>query len=191
MVFECAGFLHENVAALERAFAADAGGNGALVRNILAGEREQRRAVLAAERERECGGAFLGVAGTDDVEIGNEAQGADGLHRLVRRAVLADADAVVREDVGDGQFAERGEADARAAVVGEHEERGAAGAEEAVVGDAVADRAHGVLADAEPDVAAQRILLREIAAVLDVVLRGAEEVGAAGDDMRAPPSRGG
>ena len=40
------------------------------------------------------------------------------------------------------------------------------------------------VADAEPDVAALRIGGGVVAAVLDVVLRGAEEVGAAGDEIR-------
>ena len=71
-----------------------------------------------------------------------------------------------------------------AQVIGEDQEGRAAGAEEAVVGDAIADRAHGVLADAEPDVAAERVGFGEIAAVLEVVLGGAEEVGAAGDELR-------
>jgi hypothetical protein len=128
-------------------------------------------------------------AGADDVEVRDDAQAADGFHRLVGRAVLADADGVVGEDVGDRQLGQRGEADASRAVVGEDQEGGAAGAEEAVVGDAVADGAHGVLADAEPDVAAERVGGGEIAAVLEVVLGGAEEVGAAGDESAAWPWR--
>jgi hypothetical protein len=40
-----------------------------------------------------------------------------------------------------------------------------------------------VLADPEPDVAAGRVRSGEVAAVLDVVLGGTEEVGAAGDDL--------
>ena len=111
---------------------------------------------MRLKRGGEGAGGFLGIGGADHVEIRDHAQAADGLDRLVRRAVFADADGVVGEDVGHRQLGERGEADARAAVVGEDEERRAAGAEEAVVGDAVADRAHGVLADAEPDVAARR-----------------------------------
>jgi hypothetical protein len=41
-----------------------------------------------------------------------------------------------------------------------------------------------VLADAEPDVAAERVGRGEIAAVLEVVFGGAEQVGAAGENLR-------
>ena len=71
------------------------------------------------------------------------------LDRLVGRAVLAEADRVVRPDVGDRQLHERGQPDGAAHVVGEGEERAAVDAGAAVQRDAVHDRAHGVLADAE------------------------------------------
>ena len=84
------------------------------------------------------------------------------------RAVFADANAVVREDVNHRQVRERGEADRRAAVVGEDEERRAARAEDTVRGDAVHDRTHAVLADAETDVATCAV------AGLEVVVAGFE-----------------
>ena len=60
---------------------------------------------------------------------------------------------VVGEDVDDRDFHERGQADRRAAEVGEDEEAGAVGAD-LRQGHAVEARAHGELADAEVDVAA-------------------------------------
>ena len=63
------------------------------------------------------------------------------LDRLVRRAVLAEADRVVREHVDDAQLHQRRHAHGVAPVVGEHEERAAVGDEAAVQREAVHDRA--------------------------------------------------
>ena len=71
------------------------------------------------------------------------------LDRLVGRAVLAEADRVVRPDVGHRQLHQRREPDRAAHVVGEGQERATEDASAAVDGDAVHDRAHAVLADAE------------------------------------------
>ena len=49
------------------------------------------------------------------------------LDRLMRRAVLADADRIVREDVDDRNLHQRGQPDRRTAVVGEDEEARAEG----------------------------------------------------------------
>src|SRR3712207_7675247 len=54
------------------------------------------------------------------VEPGNRAQGRQMLDRLVGRAVLAEADRVVRPDVGDRQLHQRREADRRAHRSEEH-----------------------------------------------------------------------
>ena len=124
---EGCGFLHEDVAALERALAAGGGAGEAEEREILTAEREQRGAVSAAEGRGEGGSGFFGVGRADDVEVRNDAEAADGFDGLVSGAVFTDADAVVREDVGDRQFCQGGEPDARAAVVGEDEESRAAG----------------------------------------------------------------
>ena len=100
------------------------------------------------------------------------------------RAVLADSDGIVGENEGRRQLGQRGEADRRADVIGEDAEGRTAGAEDTVVGDAVADRAHGVLADAEPDITAERVLGGEIALAGEIVFRGTEEIGAAGEELR-------
>ena len=100
------------------------------------------------------------------------------------RAVLADAHRIVGEDIGHRQAGEGGEPDRRPQVIGEHQERGRRGAEQAVVGDAVADCAHRVLADAEPDVAAERVGAGKLAAVGEVVLGRPEQVGRPGEQLR-------
>ena len=132
-------------------------------RHLLARERQQRRAVAPLQRRGERAGGFLGIAGADHVEIRNHPQRRDRLDRLVRRAVLAHADGVVREDVDDGQVrrAPRAASSGRE-VVGEHQEGRARRAEHAVVGDAVAHRRHRVLANAEADVAAGAVRWIEI-----------------------------
>ena len=89
------------------------------------------------------------------IRPGNRAQRQELLDGLVRRAVLAHADRVVREDVDDRDLHDRGQADRRAAVVAEDQEARAVGPD-LRQRQAVEDRAHGVLADAEMEVAAAR-----------------------------------
>src|SRR5690606_772229 len=92
------GFADEDISTAESALAALRGRSDALVRDVLAGQREERRAVRAGEGRGEGGRILLGVARPDNVKVRDEPQAADRFHRLVGRAVLADADAVVRED---------------------------------------------------------------------------------------------
>ena len=82
-----------------------------------------------------------GVARPPDVHVGDEPQARRVLDRLVRRAVLAQADRVVREHVDHAQLHQRRHAQRVARVVGEHQERAAVGNEAAVQRDAVHDRA--------------------------------------------------
>ena len=91
-------------------------------------------------------------------------------------SVFTNTNRVVGEDVDHGKLGQSGEADGGANVVGEDEEGRAAGTEEAVVSDAVANRAHAVLADTEPDVFTVGSLGAEVAGVLDVVLGRAVKV---------------
>ena len=79
------------------------------------------------------------------------------LDRLVGRAVLAEADRVVRPDVGDRLLHQRRQPHGPAHVVAELQERAAVDAGAAVHGDAVQDRAHAVLADAEVQRPAVRV----------------------------------
>ena len=68
---------------------------------------------VPVERGDERARGLLGIGRADDVEVRDDPETRDGLDRLVGRAVLADADAVVRENVDDGQVAERREPDRR------------------------------------------------------------------------------
>ncbi len=79
---------------------------------------------------------------------------ASWLDRLMGRAVLAEEDRVVGEDVDRRQPHQGGEPDRRAHVVREDQEGPAVGAEAPRQRQAIQDRAHGVLAHAEVEVAA-------------------------------------
>jgi hypothetical protein len=83
------------------------------------------------------------------------------LHALVRGAVLAQADAVVREDVDDALLHQRGHADGVAAVVAEGQEGAAVGDVAAVQRHAVHDGGHAEFAHAVVDVAAGLAVLAE------------------------------
>ena len=99
-----------------------------------------------------------GIAGTKDVEVRNGPEGSQVFHRLMGRAVFADPDAVVGEDVHDRLVHEGGEADGRSQVVGKDEERAAVRAYASVQGETVHDAAHGVFPYAVPHVAAAVVL---------------------------------
>ena len=70
---------------------------------------------------------LVGVAGADDGHAGDRPQRRELLDRLVGRAVFADADRVVREDVDDRDFHQGRQADRHPAVVAEDQEAGAEG----------------------------------------------------------------
>ncbi len=80
------------------------------------------------------------------------------LHRLVRRAVLAEADRVVRVDEDHALLHQRRHAHGVARVVGEHQERAAVRDESAVQRDAVHDRGHAELAHAVVQVVAADVV---------------------------------
>ena len=71
--------------------------------------------VQAAAKIRQVSTTSFASAGPEHEEPGHRAQRRELLDRLVRRAVLADADRVVREDVHDGDLHQRREADRAAA----------------------------------------------------------------------------
>src|SRR5579884_2653396 len=132
------------------------GGEAAAVerRDVLAAQRNRRRAVAIGDRDAPGPDRLVGVARTDEEEVRDRAQRRVVLDRLVRRPVLAEAHAVVRVDPDGAEVGERREADGGAHVVMKDEERGSVGDDAAVEGHAVDRRAHGVLAHAEVEVAA-------------------------------------
>ena len=101
------------------------------------------------------------------------------------RAVLADADGIMREDEDGRQLHQCGETDRRPQVVREDQKGRAVGAD---LGqrEPVADRAHRVFADAEMQVAAGPVAFRERRRTFEdlACLGGTVEVGRAADQPR-------
>ena len=67
-------------------------------RNGLAREHQRRRTIARLDRHLPGDARLVGVARANHEQIRNRAQRRQLLDRLVRRPVLAQADAVVRED---------------------------------------------------------------------------------------------
>ena len=103
---------------------------------------------------RQATAVSLASPGRITVRFGIARSAGQLLDRLVGRAVLAERDAVVGEDVHDVQSHQRRQPDRRPHVVGEDQEGRAERHESAVRRQAVDDRAHRVLAHAEVEVAA-------------------------------------
>ena len=91
-------------------------------RQRLTREDQAGRRLVRRDRDLPRLDDFVGVAGPDRVEARNGAQRGEMLDRLVGRAVLTDADRVVREDEHGRQLHDRREADRRAHIVGEDQE---------------------------------------------------------------------
>ena len=121
--------------------------------HLLAREQQRGRAVGALDGGGPGDRGLDRVARTPDVHARDQAQARRVLDRLVRRAVLAQADGVVREDEDHPLLHQRRHAQRVARVVGEREEGAAVGNEAAVQRDAVHDRGHAELAHAVVDVA--------------------------------------
>jgi len=92
-------------------------------RELLAREREQRGTGTLGERDAPSRGRLVGVRRTDDEHVRDQPESGEMLDGLVRGTVLAQSDAVVREDVDRVQVAERSETDGGSHVVAESEER--------------------------------------------------------------------
>ena len=110
--------------------------------------------ISGLERELPALGGLDRVAGAEHDQIRNGAQRREMLDRLMRRAVFAEADGVVRHHMDDALAHQRGEPDRRPAIVGEHQERAGVGNDAAVQRHAVHGGRHAVLAHAVMDEAA-------------------------------------
>ena len=143
------GRLGQHVAALGHALGAAAATSRSRVGSVCRLSASAVGPVGVLQRLPPGPGGLVGVGRADHVQARDGAQRGQVLDRLVGRAVLAEADRVVRPDVGDRQLHQRGQPHRRAHVVAEDQERAAVRAGAAVQRDAVEDRAHAVLADAE------------------------------------------
>ena len=93
------------------------------------------------------------------------------------RSILAHSNGIVCEDIGHRQLGKTRNTNRRTKIISEDEEGRSTSAEETVVGDAIADRAHRMLANTEPNIAPLRSRSGIIATVLEVVLGRSVEVG--------------
>ena len=115
---------------------------------------------VAADRQFPALRRLHRVGRAEDMQVRHGAQAGELLDRLVRRAVLAQADAVMGQHVDDALAHQRGQADRRAHVVGEDEEGAGVGDQAAMQRHAVGGRGHAVLAHAVMDVAAGEVARR-------------------------------
>ena len=134
---------------------AEVGGGGVAVlidhRHALAAQEQRHRLVAVLEDVLPRLGRLVGVGGPDHQQIRDRPQGREVLDRLMGRAVLAQADAVVRADEDRRVLRQGRHADRAAHVIGEDQEGPAVRAEQTRDADAVHDRAHAVLAHAVAD----------------------------------------
>ena len=86
-------------------------------------QHERRRRLRARDGEIPAGRRLRRIRRTERVDVRQGAPHRELLNRLMRRAVFADTDAVMREDVRDRQAHERCEACHRLRVIREDEER--------------------------------------------------------------------
>ena len=157
-------------------------------RQRLAREDEHGRLVVELHDVAPGLGDLVRVGGAEHEESRHRAQRRELLDRLVGRAVLADPDRVVREDVDHGDLHQRREPDRAARVVREDEE---ARPERAAASRAPARSTiggGGELADAEVEVAAAALGGLEVACAVEgqARLRRRREVGRAADEPRHP-----
>ena len=96
-------------------------------RQLLARQRQADRPASSRDGQRPRGDRLVGIARPDEPQVRDRTERRVVLDRLVRRAVLAQPDRVVRPDVEDVQVGQRREADRPAHVVAERQERAAVG----------------------------------------------------------------
>ena len=122
-------------------------------RQRLAGQHQQAGTVGAADRQLPALRRLHRVGGAIHVQVRHRPQAGEMLDRLVRRAILAQADRIVRQHVDHPLAHDGAHADRRTHIVGEHKERAGVRDQPAMQRHAVRGGAHAMLAHAEMDVA--------------------------------------
>ena len=160
----------------------------------LAGKDESRRAVVVLESHFPCGESFECICRTEHEHFGlavflrevfEQADLRFVFDGLVRRAVFAHAEAIVREHVLDRQAHEGGHADSGLHEVAEHEERGANREQALLQRDTVHDGTHRKFCNAHLDERALEVVSAEDARLVEERLRvvGVGEVGGTANDV--------
>ena len=155
------------------------------IRHALARQQQCRRSGALLDRGLPRAERLEHVGGAPDFQIRNQAQRGRVLDRLVCRAVLAEADRIMREHMNDALLHQRGHAQGIAAVVAEREKRAAVGNEAAMQAHAVHDRGHAELAYAVAKVIARSITAR-VHAAFEVREVRCREIGGAAEHFRQP-----
>ena len=99
------------------------------------------------------------------------------LDGLMRRAVFAQSDGVVREHIDDPLPHQRAQPQRRAQIVGKNQESRGVGNGPAVRRNAVADGAHGVFPHAEMQVAPAEIARPDMPGIVEDGQRGRRQIG--------------
>ncbi len=152
---------------------------------ILAAEREQRRPVGAAQRQRPAFGGLDRVGGAEHGEIGDRAETHELLDRLVGRPVLAKPDRIVGHHINDADLLQRREPDRRPAIISEDQEGAAIGNHAAVQRHPVHRRGHAEFANAVIDITSGIIVFCECLLALCFGIVRTGEVGRAANRPRA------
>ena len=124
-------------------------------------------------------GGFHRIARAIHGKVGNDPHGCQMLHRLMRRAIFAKADRVMGHHIDDALAHQGGQADRRAAIIGEHQKRAAIGNDAAMQRQSIHRRRHAMFADAVIDIAAGIIGCGKGFHVLRLGVVGAGQVGRA------------
>ena len=124
-------------------------------RKLLASEHETHGAFRVRQRHAPGLDCLRGVARPHHRHVRHGSQTGQLLDGLMRRAILAERDAVMGPDVDDAGSAQCRQADAWPHVVGERQERRAKGEQPAMNGDPGQDRGHRVLPQPEMNVSSR------------------------------------
>jgi len=93
--------------------------------HVLPGEDQRRGTISCRQDLAICFGDFVRVSRTKDQQAGDAAAGRQVFDRLVRRAVFAQADGIVRQHVQHALVHDGAQPHRRPHVIGEHKERAA------------------------------------------------------------------
>ena len=154
------------------------------MRHRLPGQGEDRGRVLGQQCQLPAFGGLDRVRRAEHLEVWDRAQRRQMLDRLMRRAILAQADTVMRHDVDHALAHERGQPDRRAAIVGEDEEGRAIRHDAAMKCQTVHGGGHAVLAHPPMHVVAFEVLARDRGVMRGLGVIGAGQIGRAAKQPR-------
>src|SRR5450830_787131 len=162
----------------------DLHGIAGLVLQVLPGEDQRRRTVLALQGVFPGHGGFHRVGWTPGVEVRRATQARQLLDRLVGRTVFAQTDGVMGVDMDHALLHQRRHTYRVAGVFHEHQEGRAVRQQAAVQGDAVHDRGHAEFAHAVVHVVAAGVFSADALATFPQGQVGTGQVGRTAEQFR-------